>query len=135
MEDQVSWIKVKNLSDNYVGWLDKKNIFFGEDPSHKIISMCSNINYAPNLKSPSFKTLYFFGSKIKVDKAYDQWSEIIVFDKNKLVKGYISNNHLRKLNEMDMDWVRVAEKFIGSPYKWGGKVLQALIALGFFSCP
>ena len=27
LEDQVSWIKVKNLSDNYVGWLDKKNIF------------------------------------------------------------------------------------------------------------
>ena len=31
------------------------------------------------------------------------------------------NNHVIKINEKQKDWVNIAERLVGTPYKWGGR--------------
>ena len=45
-----SWIKIKNNSDNYKGYIRNKNFPKDQKNSHKIFSLSSNLYSRPNKK-------------------------------------------------------------------------------------
>ena len=60
-----SWIKIKNNSDNYKGYIKNKKFFPNIKNTHKVQTLCSNLYLKPNYKHKIKKKLSF-GSKIKI---------------------------------------------------------------------
>ena len=67
-----SWIKIKNNTDNYRGYIKNRNFPKDKKNTHKIFSLSSNLYSKPNKKYKIKKKLSF-GSKIKVSKKLDHF--------------------------------------------------------------
>lgn len=114
------YIYVKLLTDDYEGWIKSESLGNLSPPSHRVISIRTFIHNEPNVKSKLVHYLSM-GSLVKIKRIYKNWAEIELSEKHNYSKGYIPLNHLVKLNNKITDWVSIAEKFIGVPYKWGGR--------------
>ena len=53
-----------------------------------------------------------------VGSIWNDWAEI--FLKEDLI-GFVPLNHIIDIEKTIKDWVFVAEQFINTPYKWGGR--------------
>ena len=54
-----SWIKIKNISDNYKGYIKNKKFTSNIENTHKVCVLYSNIYSKPNIKSKISKKLSF----------------------------------------------------------------------------
>ena len=62
-----SWIKIKNDSDNYKGYIKNKKFFPNQKNTHKVFNLYANLYSKPNNRYKIHKKLSF-GSKIRVIK-------------------------------------------------------------------
>ena len=107
-----SWIKIKNNSDNYYGYIKNSKFSIDQKNTHKISVLCANLYLKPNSKSKIDKKLSF-GSKIKITnkkKNYYKFSQY-----------WIKKKDLKKINFKSKDIFRNSYKFVNVKYKWGGK--------------
>ena len=107
-----SWIKIKNNSDNYYGYIKNRKFSIDQKNTHKISVLCANLYLKPNSKSKIDKKLSF-GSKIKITnkkKNYYKFSQY-----------WIKKKDLKKINFKSKDIFRNSYKFANVKYKWGGK--------------
>jgi len=58
-----SWIKIKNDSDNYIGYIKNKKFLQKHKNTHKISVLCSNLYLKPNSKN---KIFVYYDSKFKI---------------------------------------------------------------------
>ena len=65
IKESGSWLKIKNDSDNYKGYIKKNNFPSNQKNTHKVYNLYSNLYSSPFTKSKMKKKLSF-GSKIKV---------------------------------------------------------------------
>ena len=107
-----SWIKIKNDSDNFIGYIKNKKFFSNCKNTHKICVLCSNLYSKPNGKAKISKKLSF-GSKIKVTKKKNNFYK---FD-----NLWIKKNDLKTINYKPKDVFKYVKKFVNTKYKWGGK--------------
>jgi hypothetical protein len=84
----------------------------------KIRSPAVNITTSASVKSASVITLYM-GSTVEVLNIKSDYSKILIYANGILREGFIPTVSLREYNDTSA-WVDVAERYIGSPYKWGG---------------
>ena len=123
---------VKTFSDNYKGWVDTKCITKSQIKI-KNSNLISNLNIqvlkSPNIKSNAIMNLPL-GSKVKLNKVGTKFSEIVLLKEDKTQIGYIPNNSYNNFLKSEMDWVNLSEKFLGVPYKWGGKTYQGIDCSG-----
>ena len=63
-----SWIKIKNNSDNYRGYIKNKNFPKDQKNTHKIFSLSSNLYSGPNKKYKIKKILEWYTKNIKIPK-------------------------------------------------------------------
>jgi cell wall-associated NlpC family hydrolase len=101
-------------SDGYVGWLpDSALAKPAAVPTHKVTALRTFAFPAATIKLPPVETLSM-GARVTVarnDAAFAVTRE----------GWYLPRRHIGGLEATENDFVAVAEKFVGTPYLWGGK--------------
>ena len=107
-----TWVKIKNDTDNYKGFI--KNRFFpsSQKNTHKIYKPYANLYFKPNLKS-KIKKKISFGSKVKIIEKKDNFYK---FD-----NLWIKKKDLKKIDYKTKDIFENINKFVNTKYKWAGK--------------
>ena len=112
LEQKGSWVRIKNDSDNYKGYIKNKKFNLNHKNTHKVYILHSNLYSKPNEKSKIKKKLSF-GSKVKITR---QRGNFLKFD-----KFWIKKNCLKKINFKTKNYFKNINKFINVKYRWGGK--------------
>ena len=102
-------------SDGYVGWLpDRALAKPAAAPTHKITAIRTFAFPGPSIKLPPVDYARRWGSKLTVvreDGAFAVTRE----------GWYLPLPHVGSIDRYESDFVAVAERFVGTPYLWGGK--------------
>ena len=104
------WIKIKNHSDGYKGFIIKKNFPTKKKNTHKVYNLSATLYSKPGTK---IKKKLSFGSRIAVK---EKKSNLHKFD-----NVWIKKKDLKEINYKTKDIFRNIRKFLGTKYKWGGK--------------
>jgi cell wall-associated NlpC family hydrolase len=124
-------------SDGYVGWLaDAALARPGPAPTHRVIASRTFAFPGPSIKLPPLETLVM-GSALAVtreDTAFAITRE----------GWHVPKTHVAAIGHREPDFVAVAERFLGTPYLWGGKssfgidcsgLVQVSLNAAGISCP
>jgi cell wall-associated NlpC family hydrolase len=100
--------------DGYVGWLPDSSLAKPQAaPTHKVTAIRTFAFPGPSIKLPPLNTLVMDDllTVTREDGAFAVSRE----------GWYVPRPHLADLDHLEKDFVTVAERFIGTPYLWGGK--------------
>lgn len=130
------WAFGQARRDGYVGYVEAGAL--GEvsaAPTHGVRALRTYGFIAPNIKAPS-TGLYSMNALLAAEGQEGRFV--------KTSAGWFIQEHLAPLDHAEPDYVAVAERFVGTPYQWGGReslgldcsglVQQALYANGR-ACP
>jgi len=111
-----SWLRIKTLFDNYIGYIKDENYTDNHNPTHKVFSLKVNI-----FNKQKNKTKYFlpFASKISIIRVNKKFAE---FEKNK----WILKKDIKKINHVEKDYLKVVKIFLMTKYLWGGKTYKGI---------
>lgn len=97
--------------DGYCGWLPDTVLEPALPQTHWLAFPASHLYPEPRVQARTIDALTM-GARLTVIGEQDGWAET--------TKGFIWAAHLRPLGEWMADPVAVAERFLGTPYVWGG---------------
>lgn len=111
-----------NLTDNYEGWVCSSDLGILPEFNFYVSEIRVNLLSKPEIKSEFIKYLPM-RAKIKViniDKN-KVWAKMQLPKSCRFKFGYVPFNQILDKTKYEDDWVFFAEKFIGTPYRWGGR--------------
>jgi len=101
-------------SDGYVGWLPDAALASSPTaPTHKVAAIRTFAFPGPSIKLPPSEVLVM-GSRLVIVRE----DNIFAVTNEGL---FLPKAHLSLLGSNESDFVAVAERFVGTPYLWGGK--------------
>lgn len=100
--------------DGYVGWIaDAALARPAATPTHKVTALRTFAFPGPSIKLPPAETLSI-GARLTIVREDGPFA---VTDEGR----YLPRGHVGGIDAMETDFVAVAERFVGTPYLWGGK--------------
>ena len=101
-------------SDGYVGWIpDSVLAKPAAEPTHKVTALRTFAFPAASIKQPPVATLPM-AARISVTR--DDGAFAVTRE-----GWYLPRRHVDTIDAIESDFVAVAERFVGTPYLWGGK--------------
>ncbi len=131
------WSWGQLAADRYVGWLPSAALAPpGPAPTHKVTALRTFVFPGPSIKLPPREALPF-GAALHIVAMQDRLAVTPA-------GGFVPAAHLAPIGSKESDFVAVAERFVGTPYLWGGKtalgidcsgLVQIALASCGLSCP
>ena len=117
------WAWGQLAADGYVGWLpDNALAPPGAAPTHKVTALRTLVFPGPSIKLPPLEALPL-GARLAIARIEDRMAVTPS-------GAYVPAAHLAPLDRNETDFVAVAERFLGTPYLWGGKTALGLDCSG-----
>jgi cell wall-associated NlpC family hydrolase len=117
------WAWGQLAADGYVGWLPENALALpGPAPTHKVTALRTLVFPGPSIKLPPLEALPL-GARVAIARIEDRMALTPS-------GAYVPAVHLAPLDENETDFVAVAERFLGTPYLWGGKTALGLDCSG-----
>jgi cell wall-associated NlpC family hydrolase len=108
------WSHGRLISDGYVGWLPANSLAApGPSPTHKVAALRTLAFPGPSIKLPPVEALSF-GCLLAVARTDGPFAITAA-------GHYLPARHLVAVDDKESDPVAIAERFLGTPYLWGGK--------------
>lgn len=116
-----AWVQLKN--DGYVGYVKEQSLQLSPIPAtHRIANLSTWLFNKPDLKSQPATELYL-NTQVSVASVEGQYAIL-------QTGGAVFAGHLAKLDQFESDFVAVAERFLHTPYYWGGKTRAGIDCSG-----
>lgn len=135
VDDAEGWAWGFSAHDHYVGYVRSEHLR-ADAPTrtHRIVAPLALCFHRPDIKSEVAMTL-----PLNAEIAAETFDETFLRHRN---GTFVHYRHAGAIEDFADDWVEVAEFFLGSPYRWGGRqragidcsglVQTALAACGHF---
>ena len=105
------WAWGRCAHDNYVGYVPDAALSPAAAPTHRVTAPSALLFARPDIKAPVIAS-WPIGARFAAEEAG------AFLDTG---EGFIHNRHADPVEAVEPDFVRIAERLIGSPYLWGGR--------------
>ncbi|MEP3301600.1 MAG: C40 family peptidase [Roseibium sp.] len=119
-DDGWSWGQLE--TDGYVGWVLSEGLGPHHSSTHQVSALRTYRYPVADLKFPPLGLLSIGAHVSVVDRKTTRGLDYAILSDGSAVV----ERHLMPLGETLIDWVGVAEQFIGTPYRWGGRTSLGL---------
>lgn len=108
------WAYVQLGLDRYVGWMRAASLApAGLDPTHRVRVLRTFLYERADMKSRP-KRAISMNARMALGEVEGNFAKVIG-------SGWVFARHVAPLSEPETDFVAVAQRFVGSPYLWGGR--------------
>jgi cell wall-associated NlpC family hydrolase len=113
-DEHEGWAWVQLQEDGYVGYLPSVALGdAGPNPTHKVAAIRTFVYPGPNLKLP-YQDYLTLNSRLAVTETQGDYARLAD-------GGWVYAPHLAPIDSRVPDYVGIAERFLHTPYLWGGK--------------
>jgi cell wall-associated NlpC family hydrolase len=119
--DGFAWVQLER--DGYVGYVSAdalRSEIVGA--THRVSALATFVYPEPDIKTPPLQQLPL-GARIAVAGSEDRFARLST-------EGFVVLRHVTEIGRHARDFVDVAERFIGTPYLWGGRTRHGLDCSG-----
>ncbi|MBU1286841.1 MAG: C40 family peptidase [Alphaproteobacteria bacterium] len=107
------YMQMQSRRDNYVGWIHVSGLSEQVTrPTHKVSALRTFAYAGPDLKAP-VECVLSRGATLALTATEGQYV--------KCVAGWVHSRHVALLDAQEADPVSVAETYLNTPYRWGGR--------------